>query len=83
MSNLVYADGYERSPTTFKAVYSPVKRSCDKFDGVGITYSQDGIPVSGTVTGYSGVDGGRKVPPSRALRSPSPSSSTPHRPTPQ
>jgi Ca2+-binding RTX toxin-like protein len=61
MSNLVYADSYERSPTSFKAVYGRLQRSWDKFDGTGFTYSQDGIPLSGTVTGYTGVDGGRKV----------------------
>jgi Ca2+-binding RTX toxin-like protein len=61
LSNLVYADSYERSSTTFKAIYGTLKRSWDKFDGSGFTYSQDGIPTSGTVTSYSGVDGGRKV----------------------
>jgi Ca2+-binding RTX toxin-like protein len=60
-SNLVYADSYERSSTTFKAVYGTLKRSWDKFDGSGFTYSADGIPTGGTVSSYTGVDGGRKV----------------------
>jgi Ca2+-binding RTX toxin-like protein len=61
ISNLVYADSYERSATTFKAVYGPLKRSWDQFNGNGFTYSSDGIPTSGTVTSYTGVDGGKKV----------------------
>jgi len=61
LSNLVGADSFERSSTTFKAVYGTLKRSWDKFDGHGFTYTADGIPSGGTVTGYTGVDGGRKV----------------------
>jgi Ca2+-binding RTX toxin-like protein len=61
LSLLVEADSYERSPTTFKAVYGTLKRSWDKFDGHGFTYSFDGIPVSGTVTSYTGVEAGRTV----------------------
>jgi Ca2+-binding RTX toxin-like protein len=61
ISNLVYADSYERTSTTFKAIYGTLKRSWDKFEGHGFTYTQDGIPASGAVTSYSGVDGGRKV----------------------
>ena len=37
------------------------KRSWDKFEGHGFTYTADGIPVSGNVTSYSGVEGGRKI----------------------
>jgi Ca2+-binding RTX toxin-like protein len=55
------ADRYERSPTTFKAVYGTLGRSWDKFEGYGFKYSADGIPTGGTVTSYSGVDAGRKV----------------------
>lgn len=61
LSNLADADGYERSSTTFKAVYGTLKRSWDKFEGYGFTYTADGIPTGGTVTSYSGVDGGQKV----------------------
>jgi len=61
LSNLAYADSYERSSTTFKAIYGTLKRSWDKFDGSGFTYGQDGIPSGGTVTSYTGVDGGRKI----------------------
>jgi Ca2+-binding RTX toxin-like protein len=57
----VYADSYERSSATFKAIYGSLKRSWDKFDGSGFTYSADGVPTNGTVTSYTGVDGGRKV----------------------
>jgi hypothetical protein len=60
-SNLTTADRYERSSTTFKAVYGVLGRSWDKFDGYGFTYTADGIPTGGVVTSYSGVDAGRKV----------------------
>ncbi|EIM25594.1 M10 family metallopeptidase C-terminal domain-containing protein [Microvirga lotononidis] len=60
-SNLVLADRYEHSSTTFKAVYGALGRSWDKFDGYGFTYTADGIPTGGIVTSYSGVDAGRKV----------------------
>jgi Ca2+-binding RTX toxin-like protein len=61
LSYLVSADSYTRSSTTFKAIYGPLKRSWDKFEGYGFTYDAEGIPTGGTVTSYSGVDGGRKV----------------------
>jgi len=61
LGGLAEADSYERSSTTFKAIYGVLKRSWDKFEGSGFTYTQDGIPIGGTVTGYTGVDGGRKV----------------------
>ena len=61
LSYLVDADSYERSSTTFKAIYGSLTRSWDKFEGHGFTYTADGIPTSGTVTSYSGVEGGRKT----------------------
>jgi Ca2+-binding RTX toxin-like protein len=61
LSWLVGADAYERSPATFKAIYGTLKRSWDKFDGHGFTYTADGIPMGGTVTAYTGVEGGRTV----------------------
>jgi Ca2+-binding RTX toxin-like protein len=61
LSWLVGADSYERSSTTFKAVYGTLKRSWDSFDGHGFTYTADGIPTGGTVTAYTGVEGGRTI----------------------
>lgn len=61
LSWLAEADSYERSSTTFKALYGQLKRSWDKFEGYGFTYDADGIPTSGTVTSYTGVEGGRKT----------------------
>jgi Ca2+-binding RTX toxin-like protein len=61
ISNLTMADRYERSPTAFTAIYGSLGRSWDKFTGYGFTYTADGIPTGGVVTGYSGVDAGRTV----------------------
>jgi Ca2+-binding RTX toxin-like protein len=61
LSGLAEADSYERSSTTFKAIYGPLERSWDEFKGYGFTYTTDGIPTGGTVTSYSAVNGGRKV----------------------
>ncbi|MBB3020628.1 Ca2+-binding RTX toxin-like protein [Microvirga lupini] len=61
LSWLVEADSYERSSTTFKAIYGSLKRSWDKFEGHGFTYDATGIPTGGTVTSYTGVEGGRKT----------------------
>src|ERR1044072_5271804 len=61
VSNLTLGDRYERTPTTFKAIYGTLGRSWDQFDGYGFTYTADGIPNGGIVTSYTAVDGGRKV----------------------
>ncbi|MBJ6127819.1 M10 family metallopeptidase C-terminal domain-containing protein [Microvirga splendida] len=61
LSWLGEADSYARSSTSFKAIYGPLKRSWDKFEGYGFTYDADGIPTGGTVTSYTGVEGGRKT----------------------
>jgi Ca2+-binding RTX toxin-like protein len=61
LSWLGAADSYGRSSTSFKAIYGPLKRSWDKFEGYGFTYDADGIPTGGTVTSYTGVEGGRKT----------------------
>jgi Ca2+-binding RTX toxin-like protein len=61
LSGLAEADRYERSSTTFKAIYGFSGRSWDKFEGRGFTYDAYGVPTGGTVTGYSAAVDGRKV----------------------
>jgi Ca2+-binding RTX toxin-like protein len=61
VSGLVEADRYERSSTTFKAVYEFTGNSYDKFEGYGFTYDAFGVPTGGTVTSYKGVNAGRTV----------------------
>ncbi len=58
---LMNAYRYERSPSTFTAIYDATGRTRDEFKGYGFTYTVDGIPVGGTVTGYNAVVGGKKV----------------------
>lgn len=61
LSGVGEADRYERSSSTFKAIYGLSGRSYDEFRGFGFSYDTYGVPTGGTVTSYTAVNEGRKV----------------------
>lgn len=61
LSGVGEADRYERSSTTFKAIYGLSGRSSDEFKGSGFTYDSNGVPKSGTVNSYTAINEGKKM----------------------
>jgi Ca2+-binding RTX toxin-like protein len=61
LSNLAYGIDYTQTSTRFTVEYNYSGSTRDEFRGYGLTYSRDGIPTGGVVTGYASYDYGRKI----------------------
>ncbi len=56
---LFHGDSYRREPTLFQVRWTD--GSIDEFRGTGFRYDSQGVPIAGTITGFTYVEGGVHV----------------------